>query len=166
MEETKQKRRAQGTDNGDFLAVSTRSGNAGVHRLDPLGNDYLLAPNVSEEDLGNAVLDALAHSCFLEYKEHPGWYDSEDAKKQNDERVATLMTRYGYKKRSSLFSSMELCAIELVEGVITIRPNKHVKSEVWEQRTPDLDKNLTIAADSPPAEIGAALKEGFRRCRG
>ena len=165
MEEPTKKQYARATDNGDFISISTCSGNHGVCAADPQGKHHLFASDVGEEQIGHAVLDALAHSRFLAFKDHPEWYDRDENKRRNDEQVAMLMSRYGYKQRSALFSSMELCTIELVGGIITIEPQNHIRPEVWEQRTPDLAKNLTIPVHKPPAEIGAALKEGFRRCR-
>jgi hypothetical protein len=50
-------------DNADFLCVETYSGYRGGVR-DHKGKQHLLGPDVSDEILGAALLDAMAHSRF------------------------------------------------------------------------------------------------------
>ena len=50
--------------NKEFIYVKTYSGYRSS-RADPQGVEYCISPEVSDQVLGDAVLDALAHSRFV-----------------------------------------------------------------------------------------------------
>jgi hypothetical protein len=50
--------------NGDFYCIDTNSGYRNCMR-DPQGKQHLLPPSASDEELGLAITDALAHSRFI-----------------------------------------------------------------------------------------------------
>ena len=158
--------------NDDFYCVETWSGYGGGSTRDPKGSQHLLAPGASDEELGLAVLDALAHSRFVlsAPKEgvtvHPEVeYDSElyDLVK-NDEQYLTwignLMKRYGYKTKRALFKNMERCGVYQTSEMLSIIPTYHQKLEQWGGNI----ERVVLPYKSTAAEIGAALREGFRRC--
>jgi hypothetical protein len=162
--------------NGDFYCVETLSGYRGSCTLDPKGKQHLLPPEVSDEILGLAVRDALAHSRFVlperrtDVWQHPDVeFDLElDDYKKTAERYAAwiknLMEHYGYKTKRALFKDMESCTIVSRSGLLTIQPSRHQKLEQWGREKTDQIEDVTIPADSAPAEIGAALRLAFRRC--
>lgn len=161
--------------NGDFICVKTYSGYNGG-RGDPKGKQHLLAPDASDESLGLAVLDAMAHSRFVLGVPRPGSVyppdlefdmDLYDYKKVAERYAAwtkALMERYGYRTRRALFKDMKNCSIESRNGVITIGPSNHEKLEAWGREKDDGIEDVVIPADSTPAEIGAALRLAFSRC--
>lgn len=162
--------------NGDFICVETWSGYRGVDQLDDKGKQHLLVPDASDEVLGTAVLDAMAHSRFVlpaprtDVWIHPEVeFDMElyDYKKSIERYAAwtkALMERYGYKTKRALFKEMKSCSIESKNGVIDIRPKHHEKLEGWSGEGITEEDHIKLAANSSAAEIGAALRLAFSRC--
>ena len=157
---------------GDFLCINTFSGYGGMSIQDPKGSQHLLAPDASDEELGLAVLDALAHSRFVLSAPQEGVtvhpeveYDFElYDRAKNDELylawIEDLMKRYGYKTKRALFKNMENCFIEQESDMLRIIPTYHQKLEQWGGKI----EPVVLPYKSTAAEIGSALREGFRRC--
>lgn len=172
IEEITRARWASVMYNGDFYCVETWSGYGGGAIQDPKGSQHLLAPDVSDEELGLALLDALAHSRFVlsAPKEgvtvHPEVeYDFELYDRAiKDELYLTwtefLMKRYGYKTKRALFKNMQNCSIRQESDILIIIPTYHQKLEQWGGKI----EPVVLPYKSTAAEIGAALREGFRRC--
>lgn len=164
-------------NNGDFICIETNSGYRGG-RLDYKGKQHLLSPDANYEDLGVAVLDALAHSRFVLGAPRDGSIYPQDVEfdmelydyKLTAERyakwLADLMAHYGYKSKRGLFKNMHNCSIESCNGLITISPWHHEKLEAWDGEGIAKEDNVIIPANSTPAEIGAALSLAFSRCTG
>ncbi len=163
--------------NSEFICVETNSGYRGG-RSDYKGKQHLLNPDVSDESLGNAVLDALAHSRFVLGAPRAGsvyppdiefdmeLYDFKHTSEHYTKWVADLMTRYGYKTKRALFKNMHSCNIESCKGIIKITPMHHTKLELWEGLDPSNTGTIEILVGSTPSEIGAALRLAFGRCVG
>lgn len=162
-------------NNGDFICVETWSGyRAPVG--DYKGKQHLLTPDTSDEVLGAAVKDALAHSRFVLGVPRPGsvyppelefdmeLYDYKKSAERYAAWIKNLMTTYGYKTKRALFKDMKSCGIESKEGILTIRPSYHEKLEAWSGHCISEDDYVVLPADSTPAEIGAALRLAFSRC--
>ena len=164
MNEWRRRKRASAVENGDFVCVETESGH-GSTAWDPEAKQHLLPPDVSDDELGQAVLDALAHSRHMSVEEACVFLEYRAVKVRYDTWVAALMERYGYKTRRALFKSMKNCSAECVEGRITIAPTRHEKLEGWGREKDDGIEDVVIPADSPPAAVGAALRLAFSRCR-
>ena len=132
---------------------------------DPKGKQHLLTPGIGDQDLGIAVLDALAHSRFIvpleQPEEHQGLFDFN---RNYSEWVKCLMEHYGYTTKHALFNDMKLCNIESREGTITIRPTHHRSLEAWGGAGISEEDYVRISSDGPPDEIGAALRLAFTRC--
>jgi hypothetical protein len=161
--------------NGDFILVETFSGYTSSMR-DPKGKQRFLAPDANDEELGLAVLDALASSRFVlpgprtDVWIHPDagfdmeLYDYRQTAARYAAWTKDLMARYGYKTKRALFKNMKSCSIERKGGTITISPSHHEKLEAWSREKDDGIEDAVIAADAKPAEIGAALRLAFSRC--
>jgi hypothetical protein len=170
---------AQALSKDKFICVETYSGYGTGNRADPKGKQNLLAPDASDQVLGAAVLDALAHSrCLVlgaprsdvqlppEVEFDPELYDYQLSNERYGVWVRTLMESYGYKSRQSLFKGMKNCFIKRVGSAITFVPSKHQKLESWGRTKDDGIEDVVVSAESTPAEIGAALRLAFCRCTG
>jgi hypothetical protein len=170
---------AQAICNSKFICVETYSGYGGGHSRDPKGKQHFLDSGAPDESLGNAVLDALAHSrSFVasaprtDVQLHPEvefdmeLYDYKLTAERYVAWVKELMERYGYKTKRALFKDMKTCFIARVGSSITFRPSRHEKLELWGRSKGDEFEDVVIPADSTPAEIGAAMRLGFSRCIG
>lgn len=159
--------------NGNFICVETWSGYSSSNR-DFRGVQHFLNPGVLDSELGEAILDAMAHSRFVlpaprtDAWQHPDaefdldLYDYQQGIERYKAWKDDLMARYGYKTQRALFKDMKNCSVERCNGALTIRPSHHAKLEGWEGST--AIENVILPADSTPAEIGAALRLAFSRC--
>ncbi|MCM3774398.1 contact-dependent growth inhibition system immunity protein [Priestia aryabhattai] len=55
-----------------------------------------------------------------------------------------------------------MCHAKVVDGVLTLDPNRHDKLEAWEGLGDDA--KVILPSDSSEAEIGAALRVALDRC--
>lgn len=159
--------------NDNFICVRTNSGYRGGTDIDPKGKQNFIATDASDEDIGLAVVDALAHSRWVlsanrEDSTYPPEveFDSDLTFKKGMDRHAVwvefLMERYSYKTKKALFKSMKNCYIEKKSGYITFKPTYHEKLEAWSGTGED----VVIQDTSAVVEIGAALRLALNRCTG
>lgn len=153
--------RAAALDNGDFYCIETYSGYFGSLR-DPKGVQHLLPPQASDEELGNAVLDALSRSRIVKTAEAPELYpDRDEGQRLYQEWIARLMQKYGYTTKRALFKKMKSCSIRRRKGgMISLLPTDHNKLETWELLE---GAEVTLADGSTPEQVGAALRLAFSR---
>jgi contact-dependent growth inhibition (CDI) system CdiI-like immunity protein len=146
-----------------FLWVDTWSG-CGMTAFDPDGVQHVLPPDSSDAALGEAVLDALAHSRSFTPQEvqASGFFNWEKRSAIYSAWAEKLVSARGLKNRKALFKDLDYCAITATAGQIAITPKHHVKLEAWEEVPGVAD--LTVAATSSPAEIGATLRKAFALC--
>ncbi|NRN29611.1 contact-dependent growth inhibition system immunity protein [Photorhabdus heterorhabditis] len=150
--------------NGDFYSIQTHSGN-GLLGVDPLGSKHLLQPFVSDQELGNAVFDALSKSRVIPIDECGDYFDHDVNDKQYKNWITEMMGSYDYRSKRQLFKKMLSCGICMLDGQITIRPSRHEKLEGWSEDGISESDYVVIPADSSPEEVGAALRLAFSRCR-
>ncbi|TNH44804.1 contact-dependent growth inhibition system immunity protein [Photorhabdus luminescens] len=148
--------------NGDFYSVKTYSGYR-LLRADPQGHEHVLSPDVTDSQLGSAVLDSLSKSRLVDPDDD--FFDNERAAERYKEWIKHLMEIYNYRSRRQLFKKMNSCDIRLLDGVITIKPSGHEKLELWTGQGIVESDYVIIPADSSPEEVGAALRLAFSRCR-
>jgi hypothetical protein len=164
--------------NKKLICIQTHSGYGGYWLRDPKGVQHLLPADTSDQMLGDAVLDAMAHSRFLITKipVDGGWVHPEATVAEADlfyykkieERhkkwVSALMESTGYKTKSALFKGMKNCSITREKGEIRIDSWRRVRSDAWSGLDPPYD--VTIPESSTAEEIGAALRLAFEHAKG
>lgn len=154
---------ASAYQNPDIIWVCTESGYRGSS-YDPEGKETLLRVDADNYALGVAVKEALAHSRFLSPEKARIFLDYRTGTPKYEARIRSLVESEGYRNKIALFSRMKYCHITLSKGVINIGPTIHDGSDSWRRNKSDGLEDVVIAADRPPAEIGAALRSGFSRC--
>jgi CDI immunity protein len=153
--------------NGDFYY--TQSKTCGGSLGDPDGKYYYLAPDISDQLLGEAVLDVLMLCRDIDLAEGEN-YSVESKKiaersiKITAEKTQAEMIKYGYKNERAKFRNMLVCNVVSEKGLISISPTNHDRLDGWAGISDDAFINVTLAANSPPGAVAAALREGFRRC--
>jgi hypothetical protein len=145
-----------------MLVVRTFSGYLATQG-DPSGSTLVLGADALDAVVGDAVTECLFASRFIESKEE--WREFAANREQAyEDFVHMLMAAGNYGSRRELFKAMASCSIEQTGSHITIRPTRHRKLEAWNgEGFTDAD-SVVVRADAPPDEIGAALREAFRRC--
>jgi hypothetical protein len=161
--------------NKGLIYVRTYSGYRSS-RADPQGAEHFAKADISDQEIGIAVLDALAHSRFvLPESRKDVWihpeatfdmelYDYALTNLRYDQWVANVMSGYSYKTKRALFKDMKKCSIESKNGQITIRPSHHEKLEAWSGKGISESDYVTISSSSSPSDVGAALRLAFSRC--
>ncbi|AWK42763.1 DUF1436 family protein [Photorhabdus laumondii subsp. laumondii] len=155
-------RNARCVFNGDFYSIISYSGYRSLN-LDLLGGNHMLSPDISDEELGIVILDALSKSRLIDPDDN--FFDNEKKAERYKEWVKLLMETYNYCSKRQLFKKMHNCGIQLLDGQITIRPSSHEKLEGWSGDGISVADYVVIPADSSPEEVGAALRLAFSRCR-
>lgn len=148
--------------NGDFISVKTYS-DRGRSLQDHLAPEYMLAPDVSDEDLGGALLAALSLSRLLDFNDPD--YTNEVAEERYQVWIQDTMKRYGYKTKRALFRKMDSCGTMVRDGILTIRPSYHYALDGWSGDFISEDDYVRIPSNSPATEVGAALRLAFSRCK-
>jgi hypothetical protein len=164
MEEVKNKQWASAKANGDFICIDTYSGYRRC-ALDSEVKHYVFPSDVTDHELGLALLDCLARSRFLSSEEIGPFFDYRNVQKRYEEWVKSLMDRFQYKTRRSLFKNLASCDIESVDGLVVITPSKHEKLEDWSGDGISKEEFVTVSVKNPVEEIGSALKLAFGRCK-
>jgi len=166
MQDVREMKWASALKNEKFVLIETFSGYRGSGR-DDLGSQHTLPVTASAQELGAALLDALAHSRFLSLDELDEFFDYEKGQRDHAAWVQALMQRHGYKTRRALFKNMDCCSIDLPvqERQIKIVPMTHEKLEGWGRTKGDGIEDVYISADSLPEEVGKALLLAFSRCQ-
>jgi hypothetical protein len=161
--------------NEKFICIETSSGyRSGI--ADPKGKQHLLPPDADDTALGDALLDALAHSRFVLGERRTDVWVHPDAEydmdlydyQKNIERYAAwienLKLRYSYKTKKALFRKMDNCGVEQVDGKIRISPMRHEKLEGWSGDGFTVADTVVISTNSSASEIGAAIHLALSRC--
>lgn len=161
--------------NKELLCIQTYSG-YGSSRADHKGVMHLLAPDASDQVVGEALLDTLSKSRFVlpeprkDVWIHPEatfdseLYDYAATVQRYKDWVFQLMSQYGYKTKKALFNDMKNCDVVMCSGEIIIGPSRQEKLEGWGETGLGGRDNVVIPTDSCPAEVGAALRLALSRC--
>ena len=150
--------------NQDFIIVVTYSGYRRTTR-DPEGVQTILPLDVSDEELGQVTLLALAKSRIIDVSELGPLINRDNVKKRYDAWVADLMAKYNYKTKRALFKNMMQCSVEIRDGCLTISPFCHEKLEAWSGKGLTEDDDVILPVNSTTEEIGAGVRLAFSRCR-
>ncbi|MBB3225554.1 hypothetical protein FHW69_000144 [Luteibacter sp. Sphag1AF] len=154
---------AGAVDNGDFICIDTYSGN-GLLGRDTEGVSEILGAGENNENLGCAVIRALAASREITLDEYSGYFNWEKRKASYTLWVNSLMQQFGYRTRKALFRNMRSCSIAVDDSSILFCPSHHEKLEAWSGDGISKDDYVVLPFDSSPADIGAALRLAFSRC--
>ena len=146
-----------------FISVNTCSGFRSSAR-DPQGKELFFGLDVSDEQLGSGVLQALSANRFLAPEEVRAFFNPNMIESRYENWVELLTGKFGYRTRYDLFRDMKHCTIEHVDGYITIAPTNHEEPEAWSGDGIDSSDYETLADDASEAQLGQALKRSIGKC--
>ncbi|MBL0318682.1 MAG: CdiI family contact-dependent growth inhibition immunity protein [Alphaproteobacteria bacterium] len=150
--------------NEKFYSIETLSG-MGLLSRDFRAKEYILLPDASEEELGQAILGALSYSRVVNRKADPELWDTEAAKIRAQKWIEGLMQRFGYKTRAVMFRKMKSCDIVMKNGMIEISPSRRERNgNLFTGEGIQKSDYIYLPDTSTPAEIGAGLKLALSRC--
>lgn len=143
-----------------FISVEPVSGYRIIQREDE-GYVVYLAPDATDDDLGQALLEALHKSRFI-YPPDREFSNAERYMRCYRNWQKDFMRRYRYKTKREAYKNMDWCEVERSEGTISIKPHKRDKPEYWRDLPPE--KTVVIPATTNAAIVGAALRLALDRC--
>lgn len=156
--------RAEAWSNGKVLIVAAYTGFSGWRMSG--AREIELVPDADDATLGAAVNEALAYSRELSLHDWYGANERSVEEKMSKYRAWRdgLMSRYGYKTQRALFMNMLHVGIDRRGGRLECSPTTHEKIDAWSGDGIPPNSKVVVRADSPAAEIGAALRLTFSRC--
>jgi hypothetical protein len=168
---------------GHIFAMISCSG-SGNRGPDDTGALHFLPANSSDWALGEAAQDCLAKSRFLLNAEWEHFFSNEELKRKDiwlEHRLAEGMHAKSYRKLKeklmfvSVDKSDDLSLSAYADRIqpkpgdnMTIHPSKNVRGKNWD----NIDggdrsmKHFTLRYPCPASELGALIREAFKRCEG
>lgn len=149
--------------NDEFICVQTCSG---LRRtaIDPEGALIIINANPELSELGNAIRQALAASRVLAPNEIASFFDVSAIECRYENWVSSLLNRFNYASRQQLFKNMRHCQIESADGVISIRPTMHEKTEAWSGKGIERSDYVLLDQTASAEEIGNGAALALSRC--
>lgn len=155
--------RADAFFNGEFFYIRTMSQGMLAY-AEPDAEPHYLSPDATNENLGRVMRRALVATKLVTPTEFQVIYKSGVVQKVGDERNTLTMAKYGYKSKKAMYREMMCCWIELADGQVGITPTVHDSLDGYHGASKDGLEILQLPQGATDAELGAALREGFRRC--
>lgn len=149
--------------NPDFILVQACAG-LRRFRTNPEKSPFLLAPNATNSEIGQAVLSALDNYKQLAEKEIGTFFDLENVERDYTNWVTNLVEKFKYKNRKALFQSMKHCTVNRENGTITFQPTRHEKLEAWSGTGIKREDFVAIQASDSLEEVGKAATTAMERC--
>jgi hypothetical protein len=148
--------------NSDFFEIITFSiGMLGY--AEPEAPPHYLEPDVDDAVLGATLRVALAASKRVTAEEFQNIFASGVVQELGTERAKAVMKKHGYKTKRAMYKNMDNCSVDVVDEGIKIQPMHHKSLGVY-SATADGPQPIEIDVSVTDAELGAALREGFKRC--
>jgi hypothetical protein len=151
--------------NGDFFRFITMS-HGGMSYSEPSAPELFLPPDADDVTLGKTLRTALKASKQISGEEFFKLFQSGVVQQLGKEREAWTMQHYGYKTKRALYRHMASCYIELIDGWLEINPSHSDQKGGFQGLSADGHENIRLPDSVSDAELGAALREGFKRCTG
>lgn len=154
--------RAEVYFNDDFIQITTFSQGM-LDYAEPDVPPHYLTPDMDNARLGHTLRLALAASKKVSTEEFQKIFHSGVIQSLNKDRVARVMKQYGYKTKRAMYSNLGNCSISIADNQIKIQPMHHKSLDGYSAMT-DGPQPLYIPETATDAELGAALRESFKRC--
>ncbi len=146
--------------NARFLLVETQSGR-GLLRPDPGSAWHVFASLPSDEELGTALLDALARSrtdlsvAEMRRRLEDGTWEV---------RRRALMERFRFRSLDAVHRGTALLHVRReAGGPLVLTPTRQRRGAAWE---PNHNSPVEVPGGAAPAEVGAAVRGALHLCGG
>jgi hypothetical protein len=145
----------------EFIEVTTYSGYR-AYRSEPAAFERHFPSSVSDEDLGSAIRSAVAASRLIAQEEIKTFFAPRTMAQSYETWLATVLQRYAYRSRRSLFKVMRRCGVERNDAfAFALTPMRRYNAEGWEPVSSDLIVELPEAATD--SELGLAARLALSR---
>ncbi|MGS0515332.1 contact-dependent growth inhibition system immunity protein [Xanthomonas oryzae pv. oryzicola] len=148
--------------NGDFYRLITMS--KGVLRYaDPDIEPKYLASDVDDGELGCALRMTFEASRCVSTEDFNKIFHSGVVQERAKEQDKWEVRNYGYKSKKAMMKNMAVCTV-LVGDEIKIQPTHKKSLNGYTIKKDTGPFPLFVPKTATDAELGAALREGFKRC--
>jgi len=151
--------------NGSFYRIKTMSRGM-LEYGEPDAPPHYLPPDADDVTLGRTMREALSGSKNVCVEEFQKIFHSGVVQQLQKEQDAWAMQRYGYKTKRAMYLRMDCCWINVADGQIEIKPTLHKGLDSYSGISNDGPEIQHVSVAISDAELGAALREGFKRCLG
>ncbi len=149
--------------NEKFIRISTQA--IGMIIVgDPLVEPQYLAHDVDDVMLGTTLRQCLQKSRQIEMTDFQKMFKAGVFNQLDEERSQAAMQKYGYKTKRALYKNMLCCWISVFDGKIEIKPTHHKALDAYSGISNDGPEIQHLPVTCSDAELGAALREGFKHC--
>lgn len=149
--------------NGDFYCITTQSVGMLVYP-EPDVPPIFLSPDADDLTLGQQLRRALQASKRVSPEEFQKIWRSGGISKLEDSRQEWTMQHYGYKSRRAMLKSMDTCSVSVTDGEIEIQPTHQKSLDGYTVTKDEGPFPLSVPEGASDVSLGAALREGFKRC--
>ena len=150
-------------DKGIFLV--TRSGYR-MTAFDDNGVRSFLPRDASNLTLGKALLECLLASRVVPQEEWKAFFDWRDADRRALEYEKWRFSQSGLKTRAKFGKFLMMCTVRVEGPIIYIYSFSRGGPRSWCLPADYQERAVRVPFDSPPSQIGAALREAMNRCTG
>ncbi|MFL7769293.1 contact-dependent growth inhibition system immunity protein [Proteus terrae] len=84
--------------------------------------------------------------------------------KSYSEWIKKIIKEYDYKNKTTLFKNMNLCSVNVTDGIISIIPYDHLRLDNWIGKSIPNNAIITLKSNCNDEVLGASIKEAFTRC--
>lgn len=149
--------------NGDFFCIVTQSTGMLAY-AEPDAPPRYLPPDVDDATIGKTLRIALVASKQIEPAEFQKIWKSGIIDQNDAARDTFAMQHYGYKSRRAMYKNMDNCLVSASDGMIEISPSHHHGIDGYSADKRIGPFPLSVSDTVTDAELGAAIREGFKRC--
>lgn len=125
---------------------------------------HYLPADTNDTTLGVTLRIALSASKRVGVEEFQKIFHSGIVQERGKAREAEAMQKYGYKTKRALYKNMMCCWVSVFDGKIEIKLTHHKALDAYSGISNDGPEIQHLPVTCSDAELGAALREGFKRC--
>lgn len=158
-------RRCEVWFNGRILTARALSGFGSWAHPDAYEFDADAQAPDHELGLGvNACLDRSWELTLRDLRAEIRQIDRNERQAQYRHWLSSFARRHGYKSERSLLRNMLHVHLVSRAGIMTLSPSNHDRMDGWSGEGIPPDSDVKLPADSPPEQIGVALRLALSRC--
>ncbi|WCG91414.1 contact-dependent growth inhibition system immunity protein [Proteus terrae] len=148
--------------NNDYYIIITLS-KSGIYLMDFKKGYKVLSKDPLDADLSFFTKNALIQSEILDANSSE-YHEMRNDEKSYSEWIKKIIKEYDYKNKTTLFKNMNLCSVNVTDGIISIIPYDHLRLDNWIGKSIPNNAIITLKSNCNDEVLGASIKEAFTRC--
>ncbi|HGN0351462.1 TPA: contact-dependent growth inhibition system immunity protein [Proteus mirabilis] len=148
--------------NNDYYIITTLS-KSGIYLIDFEKGYKVLSKDPFNADLGFFTRNALIQSEILDANSSE-YHEMRNNEGLYSEWVKKIIKECNYKNKTTLFKNMNLCNVNVTDGIISIIPYDHLRLDHWIGKSMPNNAIITLKTNCSDEVLGASIKKAFTRC--